>query len=117
MCTDLRLVRLGQHRVSARTMDFPVELGSRLQVVPPGESWQATPTGTAVDALRWTNAHGYVAIDALRLGWGAGATVQDVRDAFAGVQLWNAPFGRFWPEGPMPASFDEDSSIPLHLAV
>jgi choloylglycine hydrolase len=163
MCTDLRLVRLGQHRVSARTMDFPVELGSRLQVVPPGESWQATPTGTAVDALRWTNAHGYVAIDALGLDWvacdglndaglsvgtlwlaetslpadppaagaapaidlinfgawllGTCATVQDVRDAFAGVQLWNAPLGRFWPEGPMPASFDEDSSIPLHLAV
>jgi choloylglycine hydrolase len=163
MCTDLRLVRLGQHRVSARTMDFAAELGSRLQVVPPGQSWQATPTGTAVDALRWTNARGYVAIDALGLDWvacdglndaglsvgtlwlpetglpadppaaGAGpaidlihfgawilgtcATVQDVRDAFAGVQLWNAPVGRFWPEGPMPASFDEDSSIPLHLAV
>ncbi len=110
MCTDLRLVRLNGLHVSGRTMDFTQELGSRVQVVPAGNSWSATETGTAVTTLTWTNTHGYVAMDAFGFDWAACdglndadlihfgswvldtcATVQDVRDAFAGVQVWNAP--------------------------
>ena len=48
MCTDLRLVKLDSLHVSARTMDFAQELGSRLQVVPVGQQWTATATGTSV---------------------------------------------------------------------
>ena len=149
MCTDLRLVQLKDLHVSARTMDFAHELGSQVQVVPAGNQWAATATGTAVDALRWTNSHGYVAMDAFGFDWaacdglndaglsigtlwlpetdlpteppaagaapaldlihfgswilGTCATVQDVRDAFAGVQVWNAQVRRLWPtDQPVP---------------
>ena len=44
-------------------MDFAEELGSTLQVVPVGHQWSATPTHSDVETLRWTNAHGYVAMD------------------------------------------------------
>jgi choloylglycine hydrolase len=145
-------------------MDFAVELGSRLQVVPPGLSWSATETGSAVQALRWTNAHGYLAIDAFGLDWlacdglndaglsigtlwlpetdlpqdapasgaapaidlvnfgawilGTCASVQDVRQAFAGVQVWNAPVSQVWPAGrPLPSTFGANDSIPIHLAI
>lgn len=64
MCTDLRLVRLTDRRVSARTLDFAYETHSRVQVVPRGQQWSATPTGTAAPALDWTNDLGFVAMDA-----------------------------------------------------
>jgi choloylglycine hydrolase len=166
MCTDLRLVKLDGLHVSARTMDFVQELGSRVQVVPAGRKWSATETGTAAAALAWTNARGYVAMDAFGFDWGvcdglndAGlsvgtlwlpetdlpeippksgdapavdlihfgqwilgtcATVRDVRDAFAGVQLWNAPVRRLWPDDrAMPDVVKPllDSAFPMHLAV
>ena len=70
MCTDLRLVRLTGLHVSGRTMDFAEELSSRVQVVPAGLDWSAAGTGASAGPLRWTNTHGYVAMDALghRLG-------------------------------------------------
>jgi choloylglycine hydrolase len=166
MCTDLRLVRLSGLHISGRTMDFAQELGSRVQVVPAGNSWSATETGTSVPALTWTNHHGYVAMDAFGFDWGACdglndaglsigtlwlpetslptdppasgdkpaadlihfgswilgtcATVQEVRDAFAGVQVWNAPVRRLWPDGrPMPDMVKPllDFAFPMHLAV
>jgi choloylglycine hydrolase len=166
VCTDLRLVRLGEQHVSGRTLDFATELESRLQVVPPGQRWSAVPTGTATGTVRWTNAHGYVAIDALGFDWvacdglndaglsigtlwlpetdlpqdppasgaapaidllhfgswilGTCASVQDVRQAFAGVQLWNTPIGRIWPaDRPIPDEVRslKDFSFPMHLAV
>jgi choloylglycine hydrolase len=166
MCTDLRLVRLEDLHVSGRTMDFAQELGSRLQVVPAGNAWSATATGTPVPALTWTNNHGYVAMDAFGFDWaacdglndaglsigtlwlpetslptdppasgdkpaadlihfgswilGTCATVQDVRDAFAGVQVWNAQVRRLWPEGlAMPDAVKPllDFAFPMHLAV
>ena len=64
MCTDLRLVRLPDMHVSARTLDFQFDTRARLQVVPRGQQWQATPTELpAVPALTWTNALGFVAMD------------------------------------------------------
>jgi choloylglycine hydrolase len=166
MCTDLRLTQLDELHVSARTMDFAQELGSRVQVVPAGGEWSATETDGPVPALTWTNTHGYVAMDAFGFDWGVcdglndaglsvgtlwlpetdlpqippaagdaaaidlihfGAwilgtcgTVKDVRDAFAGVQLWNAPVRRLWPDDrTMPDVVKPllDFCFPMHLAV
>ncbi len=166
MCTDLRLARLKDLHVSGRTMDFADELQSRVQVVPAGLDWSATETGTEAEPLRWTNTHGYVAMDAfgfdrvacdglndagLSIGtlwlpetdlpqvppatgvkpaidlihfgsWilGTCATVQEVRDAFATVQIWNSPIGRLWAsDRPRPDAVVRlaEYSLPLHLAV
>jgi hypothetical protein len=95
MCTDVRLVRLHGLHVSGRTMDFAQELGSRVQVVPAGNSWSATETGTAVPALAWTNAHGYVAMDALGLDWAA-------CDGLLRAQLRRLDHRRPRPQGPGP---------------
>ena len=93
MCTDLRLVRLGEQHVSGRTLDFATELESRLQVVPPGQRWSAAQTGTAAGTARWTNAHGYVAIDALGFDWVACDGLND-----AGLSI-----GTLWlPETDLP---------------
>ncbi len=94
MCSDLRLVKLvdGLH-VSARTMDFAHELGSRIQVVPAGQMWSATEAGTAVPALSWTNGHGYVAMDAFGFDWGVCDGLND-----AGLSI-----GTLWlPETDLP---------------
>ena len=64
MCTDLRLLRLPSMHISARTMDFAVELGSQVCVVPRGQEWSAIATGTDVRALTWTNTLGFVAMNA-----------------------------------------------------
>ncbi len=64
MCTDLRFVRLADRHISARTLDFAYEVGSRVQVVPRGQKWSATPTQTTVQALEWTNGLGFVGMDA-----------------------------------------------------
>ena len=64
MCTDLRLVKLAGRHVSARTLDFDIELNSRLQVVPRGQSWSATTTQTDCPTLTWTNTFGFVGMDA-----------------------------------------------------
>ena len=77
MCTDVRLVQLADLHVSARTMDFAEELGSTLQVVPVGQQWSATRTHSDVETLRWTNAHGYVAMDAFGFDWAACDGVND----------------------------------------
>lgn len=64
MCTDLRLVRLTDRHVSARTLDFNYETHSRVQVVPRGQHWVATATGTSAPAMEWTNDLGFVGMDA-----------------------------------------------------
>lgn len=64
MCTDLRLVRLDGMHISARTLDFGYETHSRVQVVPRGQTWSATATGTAAPTLEWTNELGFLGMDA-----------------------------------------------------
>ncbi|MEI6361310.1 MAG: linear amide C-N hydrolase [Actinomycetes bacterium] len=64
MCTDLRLVRLADLRVSARTLDFAYELGSTVEVVPRGQNWTATKTHGAIAPLSWTNNLGFVGMGA-----------------------------------------------------
>jgi len=89
VCTDLRLVRLEDLHVSGRTMDFAQELGSRVQVVPVGNEWSATATGTPGPALTWTNAHGYVAMDAFSFDWAACDGLND-----AGLSIGTLPLER-----------------------
>lgn len=50
--------------ISARTLDFAHEVQPRVQVVPRGQKWSATPTRTYVAALEWTNDLGFVGMDA-----------------------------------------------------
>ena len=69
MCTDLRLVRLKDRHISARTMDFAHELGSQVQVVPRGQAWSATSTQTDVETLTWQSSLGYVGMDSFGFGW------------------------------------------------
>lgn len=64
MCTDLRLVKLTDYCVSARTLDFAFELGSTVQVVPRGQAWTATKTSSGPDPLKWTNTLGFVGMTA-----------------------------------------------------
>ena len=94
MCTDLRLVRLPGMHVSARTLDFALELGSQVRVVPRGHSWTAMATHTAVEPLAWTNSLGFVAID----GFG-------FPDLFAdGLNEAGLSVGTLWlPETSLPA--------------
>ena len=95
MCTDVRLVQLADLHVSARTMDFAEELGSTLQVVPVGQQWSATHTHSEVQTLRWTNAHGYVAMDAFGFDWAACDGLND-----AGLSI-----GTLWlPETTLPTT-------------
>jgi penicillin V acylase-like amidase (Ntn superfamily) len=49
--------------VSARTLDFALEVGSQVRVVPRGQSWTAMATHTIVEPLAWTNSLGFVALD------------------------------------------------------
>lgn len=62
MCTDLRLVRLTDRHVSARTLDFAMELDSTVEVVPRGQRWTATATPDGSAPLVWENSLGYVAM-------------------------------------------------------
>lgn len=69
MCTDLHLVKLPDRHVSGRTLDFTHELQSRVQVVPRGQPWTATQTGTTAPPLSWTNTLGFVGMDAFGFDW------------------------------------------------
>ena len=57
MCTDLRLIRLPSMHVSARTLDFAIELHSQVRVVPRGQQWSAVSTGNAVPTWRGQPGH------------------------------------------------------------
>jgi len=103
MCTDLRLVKLDSIHVSARTMDFAQELGSRLQVVPVGQHRRATATGTSVEALSWTNTLGYVALDAYGFDW----------VACDGLNAAGLSIGTLWlPETDLPTTPPQDGQLP-----
>ena len=164
MCTDLRLVRLKDRHISARTMDFAYEMDSHVQVVPRGQDWSAISTQTDVPTLTWQNTLGFVGMDAFGFEWGicdglnesglsvgtlwlpetrlpteppaegpvaaidfvhlaawtlgTCSTVDDVRRALAGVQIWNAPVRRIWPpEQAMPDKLKPlaDYALPEHL--
>lgn len=69
MCTDLRLVRLPDRHVSARTLDFGYEVKSKVQVVPRGREFSAITTETDAPTLTWSNSLGYVGMDAFGFDW------------------------------------------------
>ena len=102
MCTDLRLVRLPLH-ISARTLDFAFELGSRVQVVPRGQAWTATATNGAVAPLTWTNSLGFVGMDAF-----------DFDQFFAdGLNEAGLSVGTLWlPETTLPDTPPQSGSLP-----
>ena len=62
MCTDLRLIRLSDLHVSARTLDFAFETQSQVEIVPRGQQWQSA---VADGALSWSNHLGFVALNGL----------------------------------------------------
>lgn len=92
MCTDLRLIRLPDLHVSARTLDFAFETQSQVEIVPRGQQWQAVATN---GALSWSNQLGFVAIN----GWG-------FPDYFAdGLNEAGLSVGTLWlPETKLPAT-------------
>ena len=59
MCTDLRLVKLADMHVSARTLDFGFEVDSTVRVVPRGQQWHATAVASAPTPFAWTNTLGF----------------------------------------------------------
>lgn len=111
MCTDLRLAGLADLHVSARTMDFADELGSRVQVVPRGQAWTATATDGPVSPLSWTNDLGYVAMDAFGFDWAACDGLNEA--GLSAATLW-------LPETSLPKSPPARGEIPaldlVHLA-
>lgn len=104
MCTDLRLVRLADRHVSARTLDFAYELGSRVQVVPRGQQWSATETAAGhAPKLTWTNSLGFVGMDAFGFDW---AICDGLNEAGLSV-------GTLWlPETKLPTDPPDDPSAP-----
>ena len=103
MCTDLRLIRLPGMHVSARTLDFGSELGSRVQVVPRGQQWSAVVSGTAAPTLTWTNALGFVAID----GFGFSSAFAD------GLNEAGLSVGTLWlPETRLPQTPPAEGPAP-----
>lgn len=99
----MRLIRLNNMHVSARTLDFSYELGSTVRVVPRGQSWSAVSTGTSVTALTWTNSLGFVGMNAMGL-----------TTLFAdGLNEAGLSVGTLWlPETQLPISPSDSASLP-----
>ncbi|MEI8080843.1 MAG: linear amide C-N hydrolase [Actinomycetes bacterium] len=111
MCTDLRLVKLPDRRVSARTLDFAYEVNSNLQIVPRGQNWSAIDTETAVPTLTWQNHLGFVGMDAFGFPWGICDGLNE-----AGLSV-----GTLWlPETVLPTAAQEKGAEPaidfVHIA-
>jgi choloylglycine hydrolase len=109
-CTDVRLVAGDGSPMTVRTMEFAVDLGSEVQIVPRGVHFTSpAPSG---DGLKWTSKYGFVAMNAWNqpaatdglnekgLGFGAlylpGETkYQDVGVGDGARALSNARFGNW----------------------
>lgn len=65
-CTEVRVQATDGSVVTGRSMEFAVELGSHLRVMPRGVAQKgSTPTGGP--GLAWSNRHGYVYVDGFGL--------------------------------------------------
>jgi choloylglycine hydrolase len=62
-CTDVRLIAGDGSPFTVRTMEFAMDLGSEVQIVPRGA--QVTSPAPKGDGLKWTSKYGYVAMNAL----------------------------------------------------
>jgi len=119
-CTDVRLIAGDGSPMTVRTMEFAIDLGSDVQIIPRGA--KVTSPGPKGDGLAWTSKYGFVAMNALGqpaatdglnekgLGFGAlylpGETkYQDVKPGEEQHALSNARFGN-WVLGNF-ASVDE----------
>jgi choloylglycine hydrolase len=107
-CTDVRLIAGDGSPMTVRTMEFAMDLGSELQVLPRG--MDVTSPAPKGDGLKWKSKYGYVAMNAYGmpvatdglnekgLGFGAlylpaEAKYQDVQAADQAKALSNASFG------------------------
>lgn len=111
MCTDIRLIRLKDRHVSARTLDFAYEVNSKVQVVPRGQQNSAVETGTAAKTMTWVNDLGYVGMDAFGFEW---AICDGINEA--GLSI-----GTLWlPETKLPTEAPAGGDAPaidfVHLA-
>ena len=61
-CTDVRLIAGDGSPMTVRTMEFAMELGSEVQIIPRGQ--QVTSPAPKGDGLKWTSKYGYVAMNA-----------------------------------------------------
>ena len=107
-CTDVRLIAGDGSAMTVRTMEFAMELGSEVQIIPRG--LQVTSPAPNGSGLKWTSKFGYVAMNAYDmpvatdglnekgLGFGAlylpGETkYQDIKPGEESRALSNAAFG------------------------
>jgi choloylglycine hydrolase len=107
-CTDVRLIAGDGSATTVRTMEFAMELGSEVQIIPRG--LQVTSPAPNGSGLQWTSKYGYVAMNAYDmpvatdglnekgLGFGAlylpgEAKYQDVKPGEEAKALSNAAFG------------------------
>lgn len=70
MCTNFSLFSANAnttYKISARTMDFNVELNTQVTVVPRGQSFPSTPPQSS--PLTWQNKYGYVGMQANLYGY------------------------------------------------
>lgn len=109
-CTDVRIMAGDGSATTVRTMEFAMDLGSDVQIVPRGQTLVSpAPNG---DGLSWTSKYGFVAVNAFDqpvatdglnekgLGFGAlylpGETkYQDVNPGEEGQALSNARLGNW----------------------
>ena len=107
-CTDVRLIAGDGSPMTVRTMEFAMDLGSEVQIIPRGQ--QVTSPAPKGDGLTWTSKYGYVAMNAYNMpvatdglnekGLGFGALYlpaetkyQDVKPGDEARALSNASFG------------------------
>lgn len=107
-CTDVRLIAGDGSPVTVRTMEFAMDLGSEVQIMPRGA--QLTSPAPSGDGLKWTSKYGYVAMNAYGMpvatdglnekGLGFGALYLPAETKYQDVQpgdetraLSNASFG------------------------
>ena len=64
-CTDVRLIAGDGSPMTVRTMEFAMDLGSEVQIIPRGlQVMSPAPNG---DGLKWTSKYGYVAMNAYNM--------------------------------------------------
>lgn len=104
MCTDLRLVKLSGMHISARTLDFAMEVDSTVRLVPRGQAWRATATPEVASPMTWTNSLGFVGMTA----FGFDQYVVD------GLNEAGLSVGTLWlPETKLPTTPPAGSTAPV----
>ena len=64
-CTDVRLIAGDGSATTVRTMEFAMDLGSEVQIIPRG--FAVTSPAPNGGGLKWTSKYGYVAMNAYNM--------------------------------------------------